>query len=268
MNNSIQKTGPSPFDSFRRVDENGNEFWSARELQPLLGYARWQKFKAAIERAIAACHNSGGNPENHITRSGNMVEIGSGAKREATDYCLSRYGADLVAMNGDPHKPQIAAAQSYFAVKTREAETRQPLTQIQALQVVVNQMAEQERLMLEQSQRLDRTEQQVQRTEQQVNAIVDLQQAAAKALAEVPRSDTPAPQVTTRAKINRLVRDFAQREGLDYRQVWRRLYTEAYYRLHVNFRQRAKKRGGTALDAVEAAGMLDELYAIASEVLK
>lgn len=112
------------FEAMRREDERG-EFWSARDLQGPLGYTEWRKFEDSIERAQAAALNSGTNVADHFGGADKMVEIGSRAIRLVVDYRLSRYGSYLVAMNGDPRKPEIAAAQSYFAARTREAEVRE-----------------------------------------------------------------------------------------------------------------------------------------------
>jgi DNA-damage-inducible protein D len=111
----------SPFDAIKRVDENG-EYWSARELMPLLGYRQWRRFEDAVDRARLATKNSGQDPDQHACR----LRQASG-RTERIDYRLTRYGAYLVAMNGDPRKPEIAAAQTYFAVKTREAEIEMDL---------------------------------------------------------------------------------------------------------------------------------------------
>lgn len=111
-----------PFDAIRRTDEHG-EYWSARDLMPLLGYDRWDRVPGIIGRAQAAAHNSGSDPHQHFRGSSDLVENGlSGVGRTRADYRLTRYGAYLVAMNGDPRKAEIAAAQTYFAVRTRQAE--------------------------------------------------------------------------------------------------------------------------------------------------
>lgn len=115
----------SPFDSIRRTDDAG-EFWTARDLQPLLGYERWESFADAIDRACAAAKNAGHDVEQAFSA---RPEKGTGGRPRA-DYRLTRYAAYLVAMNGDPRKPEIAAAQTYFAVKTREAEVRQAAHQL------------------------------------------------------------------------------------------------------------------------------------------
>lgn len=114
----------SPFDSIRQVRPDGSEFWSARDLMPLLGYDQWRRFDDAIDRAKVAIANSGASPDDHLADAGKMVLIGSGAGRYVQDYHLTRYGSYMTAQNSDPRKPEVAAAQTYFAVRTREAETR------------------------------------------------------------------------------------------------------------------------------------------------
>lgn len=110
----------SPFDAIRREDDHG-EHWSARELMPLLGYDKWERFADAIERATVAAINSG------VDQAFSRVRDEATGGRPRTDYRLTRYACYLTALNGDPRKREVAAAQTYFAVKTREAETAVPV---------------------------------------------------------------------------------------------------------------------------------------------
>lgn len=121
----------SPFDAIRREDEGG-EYWLARELMPLLGYSRWQTFEDAISRARISASVTGVDVEATFQQVSKVTGAGNLGEQVRSDYRLTRYGAYLIAMNGDPRKPEIAAAQTYFAVKTREAEVR-PVTQPEPL---------------------------------------------------------------------------------------------------------------------------------------
>ena len=113
------------FDSIKQTNPYGQEYWSARDLAPLLGYNKWQRFEDAIQRAKIACEQTGNIVEDHFTASGKVITAGKGAKHEIKDYFLSRFGCYLIAQNGDPRKPEIAAAQVYFAVSTRAFEMHQ-----------------------------------------------------------------------------------------------------------------------------------------------
>lgn len=109
-------------ESARRETRHGGHYWMARDIQQILGYASWESFQAVLTRAQASCAQSGEEVENHFRDVTNMVLIGSGAERGRADAYLDRYACYLVAMNGDPAKSQVAAAQTYFAVQTRRQE--------------------------------------------------------------------------------------------------------------------------------------------------
>lgn len=110
------------FEGIKHIDEEGNEFWLARELYPLLEYRRWDAFKNVIERATEACVKSNIDKENHFRRLTKMVPLGYGSERSIEDIALSRYACYLIVQNGDPSKPVIAAGQTYFAIQTRRQE--------------------------------------------------------------------------------------------------------------------------------------------------
>jgi DNA-damage-inducible protein D len=112
----------SPFEQIKRIDPDGNEFWSARDLMPILEYSNWQNFKNVLLKAQIACENSGRNPTDHFIIASKMVSIGSDAKREVEDMHLSRYACYLVVQNADPSKEVVALGQTYFAVQTRRQE--------------------------------------------------------------------------------------------------------------------------------------------------
>ena len=110
------------FESLKKFNDHGVEHWSARDLQPLLGYAKWQRFENALKKAIESCKTSGNNPDHHFTGSGKQIEFGKGAIQVVEDYHLSRFACYLLAQNGDPRKLEIAQAQKYFAIQTRRQE--------------------------------------------------------------------------------------------------------------------------------------------------
>ncbi len=113
----------SPFDAIRKVDRDGNEYWSARELMSLLEYPRWNEFKISIDKAVISCEKSGNDPNHHFWVYTNLVKRPQGGGSKQEDYKLSRYGSYLIVMNGDPRRQMIAEGQAYFYHKVREAET-------------------------------------------------------------------------------------------------------------------------------------------------
>lgn len=118
----IEKYSEATFENIKHINEYGQEFWYARELQQALEYTEWRNFSAVVEKAKAACSASGNEVDDHFVDVNKMVDIGSGTQREIDDVTLSRYACYLIVMNGDPRKQIIAVGQTYFAVKTRQQE--------------------------------------------------------------------------------------------------------------------------------------------------
>ena len=119
---TLEKYNEKNFEDIKHIDEYGNEYWYARELQVALDYKKWQKFENVIENAKIACENSNNAVLNHFSQVGKMVEIGSGAKRKQMDFKLSRYACYLIVQNASPNKEVVALGQTYFAVQTRKQE--------------------------------------------------------------------------------------------------------------------------------------------------
>lgn len=131
MTNEIRPSAPHKnFESIKKINKNGVEYWGARELLPLLGYEKWEKAVEVIARAARACINSGQDVDNHFHQMGKMVKIGSNAIRKIIDYKLDRYACYLIAQNGDSNKSEIALAQTYFAIQTRRQEIFEKLPNI------------------------------------------------------------------------------------------------------------------------------------------
>lgn len=151
MNNYIEKDVSSPFDGIKHARPNGTEYWSARELMPLLGYDKWGNFERCINEARKAASIAAA--QDQFADSSKMVEVGSGAQRPVFDVEMTRYGAYMTAMSCDGRKPEVAAAKTYFAVQTHRAETQQPavngaaLTRMELIDIARN--AEMERLALQ-----------------------------------------------------------------------------------------------------------------------
>lgn len=141
----------TPFERIRQVDADGVEFWSARDLMPILEYTKWQNFKTVLIKAEIACENSGNDPADHFTGASKMVALGSDAKREVEDMHLSRYACYLVVQNADPSKEVVALGQTYFAVQTR----RQEISDAEALAELTE---DQRRLLLRQRIKVQNTD--------------------------------------------------------------------------------------------------------------
>lgn len=122
MSNELMMYSDQTFEDIKHINEDGQEYWYARELQHVLEYSQWRYMRETIERAMLACKNSGLNPDDHFAEVRKMVPIGSGAERAIDEFMLSRFACYLVVMNGDPRKEVIAVGQAYFAVKTRQQE--------------------------------------------------------------------------------------------------------------------------------------------------
>jgi DNA-damage-inducible protein D len=126
MNNELEERNTQTvFEQIKKIDEDGNEFWSARDLSKVLEYTDFRNFSGVINKAKESCENSGQPVENHFVEVNEMVSIGSGAKREIESVKLSRYACYLIVQNADPGKEVVALGQTYFAVQTRLQEIQQ-----------------------------------------------------------------------------------------------------------------------------------------------
>ena len=110
------------FENIKHIDDNGVEYWYARELNKVLEYSEYRKFLPIIKKAITSCENSKQNIKDHFAQVAGMVSIGSNAKRKVKDYKLSRYACYLIVQNADSSKEIVALGQTYFAIQTRRQE--------------------------------------------------------------------------------------------------------------------------------------------------
>ena len=143
MTNEIMPSAPHrDFEGIKKFDENGIEFWTARELMPLLGYTEWRNFEEVVGKAAQACLASGQDVDNHFVKSTKMVEIGSNTTREVRDFKLDRYACYLITQNGDSKKQEIAMAQTYFAIQTRRQEVFEQLPDTSKRLFIRNQVSD------------------------------------------------------------------------------------------------------------------------------
>lgn len=122
MSKILPEQETNSFEGLRQTNEHGAEYWSARDLQSMLGYSQWRRFEDAIKRAMTSCETSGNYADYHFAGAGKPIAGGKGAIQVVDDYHLSRFACYLIAQNGDPRKPEIANAQKYFAIQARRQE--------------------------------------------------------------------------------------------------------------------------------------------------
>ena len=120
--NELKEYTEKIFENLKHTDENGSEYWLARELMPVLEYTLWQRFSNVIKKAIENCKNSNHNVSNHFIGTDKMINLAKGAVRNIQDYKLTRYACYLIVLNCDPRKKVITLAKTYFAVQTRKQE--------------------------------------------------------------------------------------------------------------------------------------------------
>lgn len=161
MNNVVPASSESPFDALEGADGR----WSARDLMKQMNYAEWRNFQVPLERAMATARNQGHDVEAEFSQVTQLVGSGNLGQQKKLDYRLSRFASYLVAMNGDPNKSEVAAAQAYFAVTTREAEINRSKSALELLRDQVDMAIAHERKMKELDSRQTVTEAKVEAIE-------------------------------------------------------------------------------------------------------
>lgn len=204
MDSLSKISSSSPFDSIKRIDEQGNEYWTARELMPMIGYKRWDRVPDVINRAAISCGNVGNVVTDHFSEEARKT-LG----RTQQDYKLSRLACYLTAMNGDPRKPEVAAAQNYFADKAHQAET------------VIPAQAEKMR-ELEMQLDLARTQERLATTQCKLLATVQYLEAVAPGLAPLALGRTDAV-VVQKEYIQSVITDQGKFEGVGITYIQKRL---------------------------------------------
>jgi hypothetical protein len=277
----------SPFDVIRRIRPDGSEYWLARELMRELNYPYWRTMSKAIKRARTSCRVMGNDPTDHFGACANMIDIGKGARRKVPDVELTRYACSLVAMNGDPNKPEVGAAQGYFAVMTHVAEvhglnpTSRPaaqltappaqldqaqfLTMLEGMATLVRANMEQDRQLTQHDGRLGRAETGIIGLKENLTELIEIADENGNKLTTIATKvdqviagqqqpvkveivpSTKIPPLTLRARIHQLVNDYVARTQGDYGTQWRRLHDQARYRLHYDVRARARHSGRKSL---------------------
>jgi BRO family, N-terminal domain len=259
----VSEQSTSPFDSTRRVREDGSEFWTGRDLMGLLGYSKWQHFGQVIKKSSRSCENSGNPVAEHYLPTTRRIESHSG--RPAEDWELSRFACYLVAMNGDPEKLEIAAAQCYFAGKTREAEVAPQVDEIKKLETHNENLRLQIQLEILNQNR---------RPETQASFFAPAHPDKLPVEKAIP---VDLPPISLRTQINNIaqrpiakIRNRLLAQGTDPRTasseaasiIWRRINKEFVDRYHFDLKARTRKGKKTRLQVAEEAGKLTELYTL------
>lgn len=233
----------APFDTIKRTRDDGTEYWSARQLMPLLGYGGdWRNFTAAIDRAKLTATNQGMDTSDQFVDATELVKRPQGGTQPRHNVTLSRYAAYLVAMNGDPRKPEIAAAQSYFAIRTRQAETPAPALTGPALMAAA---------LLEAAKTIEDTQAALETTTRELEAATPKAQsfdvfmgaAGDYSVNEAAKALSRDPQVAT----------VGERRLFTLLEQWRMVYRDAKrrpraYQVHVDAGRLVERAGAPYLD--------------------